>query len=238
MIMVACFTQPAIGQFEGKVTYNSYDYTADGSQEKQDEFTLYITPDRIMLQGNKQYNFMGSIKTEGVLVRLDQQDFVFMTGSKEALTISKSDITSMMNMFGSNSQTKAEEEKISYERTGETKTIQGYQCDKFIFKDDEDEDAHTIVWMTKGINVDWGMLAEPWGNSADDLISGGFPMDVIFKEKFFPIKVEGYKNDKLATVLEATEVNRSSIPSATVEIPSGVQVLSFQEYLFRKMSKQ
>jgi GLPGLI family protein len=235
MLMVAFFTQPAAGQFEGTITYQSYEYSDDGEREKQDEFTLYITPDRIMLQGNDKYSFMGSIETEGVLVRLDRQDFVFMTGDEEALSISKSDIISMMNMFGAGTQPTADDEEINYEQTGESKTILGYPSDKFVFKDDEDQ--NTVVWMTKGIDVNWGMLAEPWGNNADNLISGGFPMDVIFKGKYFPVKVQGYKNGKLVTVLEAIDINRSPVPEAMVEVPDDVKVLSFQEYLFREMSQ-
>lgn len=234
MLMVACFTQPAVGQFEGKITYSSYEYSDEGNRAKQDEFTLYITPQRIMLQGNKGYRFMGSIETEGVLVRLDQQDFIFMTGEEEALSITKSDIVSMMNMFGSNTNTSGNDEQINYTRTNDSKTIKGYECDKFVFRDDEGE--KTVVWMTKAIDVNWGMLAEPWGNNADNLISGGFPMDVIFKEKYFPIKVEGYKNGQVVSVLEATEIKKSPVPASIVEVPPGIQVLSFQDYLFRKMS--
>ncbi|HET6527889.1 MAG TPA: hypothetical protein VFG39_03985 [Balneolaceae bacterium] len=235
MIMVACFTQPAVGQFEGTITYQSYEYSDNGEREKQDEFTLYITPNRIMLQGNDKYNFMGSIETEGVLVRLDRQDFIFMTGDKQALSISKTDIISMMNMFGAGSQSNSDDEEIRYKKTGESKSILGYPSDKFVFKDDEGH--NTIVWMTKDIDVNWGMLAEPWGNNADNLISGGFPMDVVFKEKYFPVKVQGYKNGELVTVLEAVKVDRSAVPRAMVDVPNGVQILSFQEYLFREMSQ-
>ncbi|MDZ7683141.1 MAG: hypothetical protein U5J63_15900 [Fodinibius sp.] len=105
MLMVACFTQPATAQFEGKISFSSYDYSAQGTEEKQDEFTMFLTPDRILLQGDKKYDFMGSIQTEGVLVRLDFQDFVFLTGGEKALKISKTDITSMMKMFDNEGNT-------------------------------------------------------------------------------------------------------------------------------------
>lgn len=242
VIMVACFTQPAAAQFEGKVTYNSYEYTDNGDQEDSDTFTLFITPDRILLQGNDKYEFMGSIQTEGVLARLDFQDFVFLTGGKQALKISKNDITSMMNMFsngqGQNPQDVAREaEDIRYEQTGETKNIQGYNSEKFIFRDKDSENEYLAIWMTKDIQVNWGMLAEPWSGGAQDIMSN-FPMDLIFKDKYFPVKVEGFKNDKLVSMLEATEINKSAIARAMVNIPSGVQVLSFQDYLFQQMSKQ
>lgn len=240
MIMVACFTQPVSAQFEGKITYSSYEYSDNGSQEEQDEFTLFITPKRILLQGQKKYEFMGSIKTEGVLARLDFQDFVFLTGAQQALKISKSDITSMMNMFdnGKDAKDVAEQtEDIRFQKTGDTQSIKGYSCEKFIFRDRHNENDYMVVWMTKEINVNWGMLGEPWSGGAKKIMSN-FPTDLIFKENYFPVKAEGYEGDKLVSTLEATEINKSSIARAMVNIPSGVQVLSFQDYLFQKMSQQ
>lgn len=240
IMMVACFTQPASTQFEGKISFSSYEYSADNTEQKQDEFTLFITPDRILLQGDNEYKFMGSIQTEGVLVRLDSQDFVFLTGDKKALKISKSDITSLMNMFGSGdngSEMAAKSNDINFEKTNETTTISGYRCEKFIFRDKDKPDEHTEVWMTKDLEMNWGMLAEPWSGSAGAMVNN-LPTDLVFKEKYFPLKVEVFKNDRLSSALKATEVNTSPVAKAMVQVPAGVQVLSFQDYLFQEMSRQ
>lgn len=240
MLMVACFTQPASAQFEGSITFESHDYS-DQNSEDDEPFTLFVTPERIMLQGEKKYNFMESLETEGVLVRLDKEDFVFLTGKDKALKITKTDITSLMNLFGNgrNVSQKAEDVDIKQERTGETKTIQGYQTEKFIFRDKEsDQNEYFAVWMTKEIDVNWGMLAEPWGNDADQLISStDFPVDLIFKEKYFPLRFENYENGELESVLEATEINKTAVSSDMVEVPSGIKVLNMQNYLFQKMSE-
>lgn len=238
-IMVACFTQPVSAQFEGKISFTSYEYSAEGTEEKQDEFTMFITPDRILLQGEKEYKFMDAIETEGVLVRLDFQDFVFLTGDKNVLKISKSDITGMMNFLGnaSSSDVTKQTEGINYERTNETATIKGYECEKFIFRDEDDADQHTEVWMTKQLKMNWGMLAEPWSGGAGAIVNS-LPMDLVFKEDYFPLKVEAYQNGKLVSTLEATEVNGSPIAKAMVQVPSGVQVLSFQDYLFQVMPQK
>ena len=240
MLMAACFTQPATAQFEGTITFTSRNYD-EKSDDQQEEFNLLLTSDRIMLQGDKQYNFMESISTEGVLVRLDQEDFVFMTGDDKALKITKTDITSLMNLFGNGQEIsdKAEDVEVSQERTGETKTIQGYEAEKFIFRDKgNDENEYFVVWMTKDINVNWGMLAEPWQDNADKLISStNFPVNLIFKEKYFPLRFESYENDELESVLEATEVQKGNVDRAQVEVPPDVTVLSMQNYLFQKMSE-
>lgn len=240
IVMVACFTQPVSAQFEGKITFSSYEYSAEDLEQKQDDFTLFITPDRILLQGENKYEFMGSIQTEGVLVRLDSQDFVFLTGDKKALKISKSDITSMMNMFGNGdagAEVTAKSEDVNFEKTDETATINGYLCEKFIFRDKDKPAEHSEVWMTKDLKMNWGMLAEPWSGSAGAVVNN-LPTDLVFKEKYFPLKVETFKNDKLTAALKATEVNTSPIAKAMVQVPSGVQVLSFQDYLFQEMSRQ
>ena len=240
MLVVACFTQPVSAQFEGKISYNTYEVSEEGSRDQQDSFTLFITPERILLQGEKKYDFMGSLKTEGVLARLDFQDFVFLTGDEQALKISKSDITSMMNMFDkgqSTSKVAEDADDISYERSGKTQTIQGYDCEEFIFRDQDNENEYMSIWMTKDIEVNWGMLAEPWSGGADEIISN-FPMGLIFKDKYFPVKAEGFENGNLVSSLEATEITESSIARAMVNVPSGVKVLSFQDYLFQKMSEQ
>lgn len=241
MLLVASFSQqPASAQFEGKITFDNYNYSSEGVEQKDDNFTLYVTSERILLQGEKKYDFMESIQTEGVLVRLDFEDFVFLTGSNEALKISKTDITSMMNMFGNGQSANKAADKadnIDYERTGESATIHGYQADKFIFRDDDEPNEHTEVWMTNELDVNWGMLAESWTGSAKTIISS-LPTNLVFSEKYFPLKVEVFENDQLVSKLEAIEVNTSTIAKAMVQVPSGVKVLSFQDYLFQKMSRQ
>ncbi|MDZ7683142.1 MAG: DUF4412 domain-containing protein [Fodinibius sp.] len=126
---------------------------------------------------------------------------------------------------------------INYERTDDAATIKGYSCEKFIFYDKDNENSHTEVWMTKDLQVNWGMLAESWSGNAEAIISS-LPTDLVFKEKYFPLKIEVFQNDKLTSRLEATDVNESSVARAMVQVPSGVEVLNFQDYLFQKMSEQ
>lgn len=241
LLLTIMIAGPAKAQFEGKIQYSSYEFSSDGSKEKSDDFTMFITPERILLQGNNEYKVMGSIKTEGILVRLDFEDFVFLSGDQSALKISKADITSMMNMFDNgskNSRKELEDTDVDYEKTGEKSSIKGYSAEKFIFRDKEAKNEHSVVWMTRDIDVNWGMLAEPWGNSSGQNIAAGLPTDLIFKEKHFPLKMENYKNDKLVGMTEVTEISRSNVARGMVQVPSGIKVLSFQDYLFQKMNDQ
>lgn len=225
-------------QFEGKVVYSSYEIES-GEKVNKDRFTMFVTADRILLQGENSYNFMGDIKTEGVLIRLDFEDFVFLTGDEKALKISKTDITSMMNMFGDGGETKSDSDlEIGYEKTGEAEMINGYSSEKFIFSEEDEPNDYVEVWMTRDLTVNWGMLAEPWGNDIDGMIDGDFPISLIFEDGYFPLRIEAYRDGELKSVTETEEINESSIAKAMVQIPSGVAVLSLQNYLFQKLSEQ
>lgn len=238
LLLLFLTTEYAHAQFEGKVVYNSYELKS-GEKINKDRFTMFVTPDRILLQGDNSYDFMGNIRTEGVLVRLDFEDFVFLTGKDKALKISKVDITSMMNLFGGDSNNQSgTDTDINYEKTGERETINGFDSEKFIFTDQEHEGDYVSVWMTRDLKFNWGMLAEPWGDDVEGMISGDFPISLIFEEGYFPLRIESYQDGELKTVTEADEINESSIARAMVQIPTGVSVLSLQNYLFQQLSEQ
>ncbi|MDR8392756.1 DUF4412 domain-containing protein [Aliifodinibius sp. S!AR15-10] len=239
-VLLTLISLPAAAQFEGKMVFNSYEVTPDGSQKQNDQFSLFLTKDRILVEGKNQYNFVGSIKTEGILIRLDFEDFVFLTGDQSALKISKQDIDSMMNMFGNGSSGTdgSMDHEVNYEQTGETRDINGYSCEKFIFTDRENPNEHAEVWLTDELNIHWGMLAEPWGNSDLNLLGDKLSFDLIFKKGYFPMRIEGYRDGNLRQITEIQEIEESNVARAMVQIPQGVQVLSFQDYLFNKMSEQ
>ncbi len=239
--LLVLVSMPATAQFEGKIVFNSYDVASDGSQEQNDQFSMYLTKDRILIEGSNQYEFVGSIQTEGILIRLDFEDFVLLTGDESVLKISKKDIDAMMNMFGSgnsSSRDAASEHNVDYDKTGETKQIKGYNCEKYIFTDDENPNKKAEVWMTDELQINWGMLAEPWGNSDLDMMGDQFSFDLIFKDGLFPLRIEGYESGNLSSVAEVQQISQSNVAKAMVQVPQGVKVLSFQDYLFNKMSQQ
>ncbi len=240
LILIFTAVETSQAQFEGKVVYNTYEIDSGGEKTAKDQFTMFVTSDRILLQGENKYDFIGNIKTEGVLVRLDFKDFVFLTGNSRALKISKSDIDSMFNMFGDNNKGSVSgiEEDVSFRKTADTRTINGYKCEKFLFTDQDDKESHAEVWMTKELAISWGMLAEPWGGQAEALISAGFPFSLIFEEGYFPLKMDSYRDGKLKMVTEIEDLRESTIARAMVQVPSGVTVLSFQDYLFQQLSDQ
>lgn len=231
----------AQAQFQGKIVFESK--TVEGGQagdRQDDRFILYVTPDRILLQGDNSYKIGGSIQTEGVLIRQDYKDFVFLTGDEQALKISKKDIDTMLNFIGDGESGSFGENEppVDLERKDEERMITGYRTQKFIFRDREDPQDYLVLWMTQDIRINWGMLAEPWGNSSKGLTVSDFPFYSIFNDGYFPLRIEAYESSTLVEVTEAVGVDESSIARAMVQLPQGTKVLSFQDYLFQKMSQQ
>ncbi len=239
LFLLSFLAMPSAAQFEGKIVYNTYDVSESGSKSAKDRFQMYVTPERILFQGDKSYDFNGFIQTTGLLVRLDFEDFVFLTGKDNAMKISKSDITNLMDRFGGDAEEGMDDmEGVDWQRTGEQKTIKGYSCEKFIFSDNDGSGDYAEVWMTRDVDINWGMLAEPWSGSSQRMLGEGMPFNLVLNEGYFPLEARTYDEGRLTGIMEASEVSPSSIARAMVQIPSGVKVLGFGDYLFQNLSKQ
>ncbi|MDZ7772132.1 MAG: DUF4412 domain-containing protein [Balneolaceae bacterium] len=114
--------------------------------------------------------------------------------------------------------------------------VQGYTCEKFVFRDRENPDQRTEIWMTDGLEINWGMLGDSWMDSPTMLGGGDLSFNPIFQEGYFPMRIEYIKDRRQVSVTEVSSINQSAVARAMVEIPSGVQVLSLQDFLFQKMS--
>lgn len=234
MLLTVSFAVQA--QFEGTIAFQNYVIEGE-ERESHDSFTLYLTGDRILLRGGNSYDLMGPIQASGILIRLDREDIVFLNDEETALAVSKSDITSMMNMFGNGEAGSSDEPEVLYEKTGETKELMGHTVEKYLFRDDE-EDNYTHVWMVSDLDINWGMLAEPWGESAQQMVSGDIPIGEIFRKNLFPLQVEFFSGGELRSVTEATQIDRSTVSRSLMQVPDGVKILSLQDYLFQQMSRQ
>lgn len=237
-ITAAFLVQPVQAQFEGKMVFSSYEVENGEEGTENDEFTVYLTPDRIFVQGTDEYEMMGEIGTEGVLIRLDEEDFIIMTGEEQALQISKSDIDGMMNMMGGGNANSAPETEVKIEPTGESRTILDFNCEQYRVEDAETPDEYALFWMTKDVPVDLKALGESWGESLNQMNSEDVPYNQLFDDGLFPLRIESYQRETLINVVEAKEVTETSEAREMVEIPSGVEVLSFQDFLFQNMSNQ
>lgn len=243
---LAFIAQAAMAQFQGQIQMNVYS-TNDGKPEVN-EVNMYVTSERIFLQGEDKMNFGENFQAGGLLIRNDMKDFVVLMGEGEALQITKAEIEGlfdMASMFGGEQEetVKVGGEKIdpTYRYTDETKTIMGYECAQMIIesKDDQGNENYISVWLTPNIDINWGMLGQRWNNLPEEMEAtvNGMSRETIFQGKNFPMMVEFYdaKKDRTVKLMEVTSISESSIAKAMVQVPSNVNLLGISELMWKMM---
>ncbi|MDR9418843.1 hypothetical protein [Gracilimonas sp.] len=233
----------AYAQFEGQIMMNLY--SNDNGKQEVSTLNLFATADRIMLKGEDNYNFMDQVSTDGLLIRNDIKDFIIMTGNDQALQVTKKEIEGLVEMFsswgGSSSSSGTNGTPDNrYRFSDETREILGHQAAEMIIENDEDPNKYLSVWLTPEIDINWGMLAEKWNNMPADIDKelNGMSQEIIFKRKNFPLLIEAVDGNKRVKIMETQNVNRSNVAKAMVEIPSGVTLMSFKDYVFKMMMEQ
>ncbi len=226
----------AFAQFEGQITIKTYGET-DGVPNTS-ELNVYATSNRIILKGDQSVNVMDGFDASGLLIRNDKKDFIVMMGEKKALQFTKEELEGffqMAGMMGGDDNDKSEittDTKFTY--TNKTRKILGYDCTELLVENNENESSLS-VWLTSGIDINWGMLAEPWRNVPESMRNSSARLTQEFKSRNFPLLVEVHEKGKTETVMEVTNVNKSSIAKAMVEVPAGVSLIGLQEMIFSMM---
>lgn len=225
-------------QFEGHITMNLY------SQEKGateiSEVNMYVTSDRIFMKGEDEINFGNSFNSGGMLIRNDKKDFLILMEGNDALQVKKSEVEGLFKMFGSwsgsSNNSSSSKDELDYEYTGKVKQIKGYETHELLITDSKN-DVKVSVWLTPNIDINWGMLAEPWNNIPMDADKAArISRDAIFTGKNFPMLVEVDGKKGVEKVMEVTNINKSSISKAMVQIPAGVNLIGVTELMFKMMS--
>ncbi|MTI89693.1 MAG: DUF4412 domain-containing protein [Balneolaceae bacterium] len=243
ILLVSTFFSGAYAQFEGQIEMKTYSH--DKGKTEPSTVNMYVTNNRILIRGEENFDFHNSMSAEGLLIRNDMKDFVVMVGEKKALQVTKAEIEELVGMFSSwgdnsHSSNGNRHKKPNYAYTSRTRTIMGYECTEMILNS-EDGNSHLSVWLTPNIDINWGILAQPWKNLPKDFDEGINIMsqDVVFKGKNFPLLIEAVDEDGgRETVMEVVSLNESSIAKAMVQIPSNVSLVSAKEYIFDLMMNQ
>lgn len=241
LIMNVCSTE-VFAQFEGQISMNVY--SEDNGKTEVSELNLYATATRIMIKGEEDFNLMDQMSTDGLLIRNDMKDFVIMTGANKALQVSKAEIEGLVEMLASwgddSTDTDPNAIKTKHSFSDESQELLGYEAVELIIQDAENPDKHLSIWLTPEIDVNWGMLAEKWNNMPKGMDGeiNGMSQEIIFKGKNFPMMIEAVDKGERTTLMKVTNVNKSSIAKAMVEVPSGTTLMSFQDFMFQKMMEQ
>jgi hypothetical protein len=241
ILFCSVFSISAYAQFEGQISMNLY--SQDNGETEVNKLNLYATADRILIKGEEHFDVMSQIETDGILIRNDRKDFVIMTSKDQALQVTKVEIEGLVDMMASwsgNSSDDKPTRKTKYSFSDRTQNIMGYKAAEFIVEDVEDPGKHLSIWLTNDIDVNWGMLGERWNKLPAEIDAevNGMAQEIIFKGKNFPLKIEAVDNGTRTTIMDVTNVNRSSVARAMVEVPSGVSLMSFKDFVFQMMMQQ
>ena len=205
---------------------------------------MYVTPERILMQGAEEESIKsGNYEASGLLIRQDQRDFVLMMGKNQALKLTKSEIESFFTMistiFGIEEPTSQglTESKSSVVITGRVENINGYPS-KEIRITDADGSGYATIWTTTKLDMDWGLLKEPWLNSPDWLRDATDRATIEFQSKSVPVLMTWTSDGGTFTFYELIRAEKTAVAKAMVELPSNYQLLGFSDWIMLQMMQQ
>lgn len=113
------------------------------------------------------------------------------------------------------------------EKTGETETILGYLCEKYITTDNKDT---VEMWVTDKLGTFMGIQSGGGGSPMAGMFGGGakkksgWEEAVKGKENFFPLRVVGRNAKGKETFrMEAKSVEPGPVPASAFTVPEGWQ---------------
>lgn len=237
-LVFTLLSSAAYAQFEGHITMSVY--SEDDGKMENSTLNIYATQNRILVKGDDEVSVMGRVNAGGLLIRNDQKDFIILTDEKKALQTTKEGIESVVEMMFGWMQDGTEDPdtpETEYSFSNREKTILGQNTTEMIIERKDEPGKHLSVWLTPNIDINWGILAEPWKGmpkSIDKEING-MSQDVFFKGKNFPMLVEAVEGNERTKVMEVKNIDRSAVAKSRVEVPTDVTLVSLQEYIFSLM---
>ena len=226
--------QVSFAQFEGEINMNMYRYN-DGVLSGTTVFDLYVTKERMFFNGENSMNLLnGLIETNGILIRSDVNDFVIMTGQKEALQFTKAELEGTFPLISMLSNVSNAQANVNFEYTNEVRTIQGFKASELRVQN-ENDDGYISIWLNDEIDINWGILSESWSNvpaSYSDLVE---KMGQELKSQKLPMQVQITNGAETKTLLEVTEIRTSRIAKDMVEMPVGLQFIGLQKMIMKAM---
>lgn len=234
VLVLAVAISPAYSQFEGEIRFNLENY--DSSNPERSEFTLTAANDRLFIQSKNDVNVMTGLKSNGLLVRNDLQDFVFNTGTDEALQVSKADLDGLMNMIERFSGASGNKDKESFDwknriiETDNRKEHLGYEVQEFRLLG-ENTNQYVSIWLTTGIKVYWGLMIDVWNRAGNRFADSELPVELIMNSNSFPLVVEVIDKGRVAYKFESVSVNVDSFDRSVVELPEQKRLLGLTEVM-------
>jgi hypothetical protein len=194
-----CSSNPAQEQFEGKITMRvSSEKTSSDKPMDMDYF----------IKGSKFRVEMKSDHGNSVILhdQKDQKTYMVMPDQKMYMELDA-------NSYISKSNSKSEEQTPDIQKTGEFKELNGYKCEKWIIKE---ENETIVAWMTDQLSGFY-MMNDPMTSSSKNAwmqeLAGNY----------MPMKVENLGSNENKVSLEVVSVNKMKLSSDLFEVPKDFQ---------------
>ncbi len=178
--------------FEGKVTMK---VQSEGNSNTMN----------YLIKGNKMRMEFSGMGHTGVMI-------MDVANKKADMLMPEQKMYMEINMNDFKDLAKDQAKDVDFKKTDETKTINGYDCVKWVYKS---KDAHGDMWMTKDLGS-FMMFNSPMGHSEQPEW-----MKTIQNEGYFPMLVTIYDNDnKTTSQMEVTSVEKKSLDASLFTVPS------------------
>jgi len=227
-VLIAVLPAALPAQFEGAISFRFVNLDKPAEESR---YELTASKDRLFLQSENQVQVMQVMNASGLLVRSDLDDFVLIDNDNKALTLKKSDIDSMVSMFGSsgNKASKPFDWENRVTATGSRRTILGYEAEEMLLKSNENESIS--IWLSDQINLNWGILIDFWNTTGKSLTDEELPVELIMNPKSFPMLIEFKKNDQLKAKAEVYRVNRDKFNRDKLEVPKNAELIGLSDLM-------
>jgi len=234
LLLATLVATPVSAQFEGQVQYRILN--VDSGVTEQTDLNMVFTTERIFIGSSSSLNVMSGLSTNGILVRNDEQDFVFNTAEDEAFKIAKYDIDRLVELLNRVSGKSENDQKQGFdwdnrvEETGRTQQLHGYTVKEFVLKEDS-KDRHVSVWLTDEIKVRWGLLNDAWHTTGKKQLDQDLPVELIMNPNSFPLLIEGFNGDQRVFKAEALSVNSHDFDRSLTELSPNVNLLGLSDLM-------
>ena len=234
VLYIGIMATPAYSQFEGEITFTLEQFGPVESEITRFKVTSFN--DRIYIASEADVNVITGLKSDGLLVRNDLQDFVFNTGENQALKVTKADLDGLMNMierFSGQSQTSAGGQSNWKNRiieTDNTKQHLGYDI-KEIRLLGETVDQYVSIWLTEDIKMMWGIMTNVWNRAGNRFLDPEFPIELVMNSNSFPLLVEVIDNGRLAAKFESVGVETGNFDRSVLELSDQKRLVSITEVM-------
>lgn len=239
LLLVALIGFTSFGQaqegFSGSFSLKATQFDATGKAVREASLPMVVSPNRIRMVGVDKLDptaVTRNIGAKDVLIRLDQQDFIFQTSDTEAIAIKRQELQLMMNMLGSTATAPTTPPaNLSVRQTNETKSLSGYPTTKSVILD-RDNNVEHHAWIARNLDVNLGMLTESWTSMLPLKDIASYLQT--FDRTGTPLLVESYREGKKISQVEMIDIN-TRFDRSKLDVPSGVKLITLQEMMLNRM---